>query len=220
MSNSGVNNNLTLQVFLRWVVGLVVVAAIGAALWYFRQTVVYILVSAVFAIVGRPLVGLLSRIKVKRFLFPRWLAAAITLVLLWVVIGGLLSLFVGNILPCIYIIMLLNRHSKVCNQTWVPFVFVYICICVLKTQVPIFYRFLNYFEILVIVAYTNVLFYEKLKIKRQLASVFMFLMVLVRMYSLTSNDVDTTIPAYYRYVPYNSIFQQNYNKNSEIIFSN
>ena len=135
-------------------------------------------------------------------------------------IGGLLSLFVGNILPCIYIIMLLNRHSKVCNQTWVPFVFVYICICVLKTQVPIFYRFLNYFEILVIVAYTNVLFYEKLKIKRQLASVFMFLMVLVRMYSLTSNDVDTTIPAYYRYVPYNSIFQKDYNKNSEIIFSN
>ena len=135
-------------------------------------------------------------------------------------IGGLLSLFVGNILPCIYIIMLLNRHSKVCNQNWVSFVFVYICICVLKTQVPIFYRFLNYFEILVIVAYTNVLFYEKLKIRRQIASAFIVIMVLVRMYSLKSNDADTNIPAYYRYVPYNSIFQQNYNKNSEIIFSN
>jgi hypothetical protein len=135
-------------------------------------------------------------------------------------IGGFLSLFVGNILPCIYIIMLLNRHSKVYNQTWASLVFVYICICFLKTQVPIFYRFMNYFEILVIVAYTNVLFYEKLKIKRQLASAFMCLMVLVRMYSLTSNDVDTTIPAYYRYVPYNSIFQKDYNKNSEIIFNN
>lgn len=111
MSNSGVNNNLTLQVFLRWVVGLVVVAAIGAALWYFRQTVVYILVSAVFAIVGRPLVGLLSRIKVKRFLFPRWLAAAITLVLLWVVIGGLLSLIIPLVAGKIYELSSLDLRS-------------------------------------------------------------------------------------------------------------
>lgn len=135
-------------------------------------------------------------------------------------IKGLMSLFVGNILPCIYIILLLNRNSKVYNQNWVAFVFVYICICVLRTQVPIFFRFLNYFEILVIVAFTNVLYHEELKIKRQMASVYMFLMVLVRMYSLTSNDVDTTIPAYYRYTPYNSIFQKDFNKKSEIIFSN
>ena len=111
MSNSGVNNNLTLQLFLRWVVGLVVVAAVGAVLWYFRQTVVYILVSAVFAIVGRPFVGLLCKIKLKRFVFPRWLAAAITLVLLWVVIGGLLSLIIPLVAGKIYELSSLDLRS-------------------------------------------------------------------------------------------------------------
>ena len=81
MENS-VNNNLTLQTFLRWVMGLAIAVAVGAALWYFREVVVYILISAVFAIIGRPLVRLLCKVKVKRFSLPRWLAAAITLVLL------------------------------------------------------------------------------------------------------------------------------------------
>ena len=111
MSNSGVNNNLTLQVFLRWVAGLLVMTAVGALLWYFRQTVVYILVSAVLAIVGRPLVSLLCKIRVKRFSLPRWLAAAITLVLLWVVIGGLLSLIVPLVAGKIYELSSLDLRS-------------------------------------------------------------------------------------------------------------
>ena len=111
MSNSGVNNNLTLQVFLRWMAGLLVMTAVGALLWYFRQTVVYILVSAVLAIVGRPLVSLLCKIRVKRFSLPRWLAAAITLVLLWVVIGGLLSLIVPLVAGKIYELSSLDLRS-------------------------------------------------------------------------------------------------------------
>jgi hypothetical protein len=47
----------------------------------------------------------------------------------------------------------------------------------------------------------------------------MALMVLVRMYSLTAYDVGTKVRAYHRYVPYNSIFQRNYNKESETIFN-
>ena len=82
MSNETPNGGLTLQTFLRWVVGISVAVAVGALLWYFREVVVYILVSAVLAIIGRPLVGLLCRIKVKRFAMPRWLAAALTLIVL------------------------------------------------------------------------------------------------------------------------------------------
>ena len=101
MTNSS-KNNLTLQIFLRWVVGLTVAVAVGALLWYFRQVVVYILVSAVLAIVGRPLVRILCKVKIKRFTLPRWFAAAVTLVLLWVVIGGLLSLIVPLVVGKIY----------------------------------------------------------------------------------------------------------------------
>ena len=72
--------------------GLSLAVAVCAALWYFREVVVYILISAVLAIMGRPLVGLLCKVRVKRLYVPRWLAAVITLILLWVIIGGLLIL--------------------------------------------------------------------------------------------------------------------------------
>ena len=85
-------NSLTAQTVLRWVVGLAIAVVVGLLLWYFRQVVVYILVSAVLAIIGRPLVSLLCRLKIKEYAVPRWLAAAFTLILLWVVLGGLLSL--------------------------------------------------------------------------------------------------------------------------------
>ena len=111
MSNGSLNNNLTLQTFLRWVMGLSLAVAVGALLWYFREVVVYILVSAVMAIVGRPLVGLLCKIKVKNITLPRWLAAAVTLLLLWVVIGGLLSLIVPLVAGKIYELSSLDLRS-------------------------------------------------------------------------------------------------------------
>jgi predicted PurR-regulated permease PerM len=74
-----------------WVMLTVVVCAV---LWYFRQAAVYILVSAVLAFIGRPLVRFLCKAHIGRFSMPRWLAAALTLVLLWCVLGGLIALVV------------------------------------------------------------------------------------------------------------------------------
>ena len=111
MGNS-VNNNLTLQTFLRWVMGLAVAVAVGALLWYFREVVIYILVSALFAIIGRPLVRLLCKIKTKRLAMPRWLAAAITLALLWLVIGGLLSLIIPLVAGKVYELSSLDLRSE------------------------------------------------------------------------------------------------------------
>ena len=111
MSNNGLNNNITLQVFLRWGVGLAVAVAVGAVLWYFREVVIYILVAALFAIIGRPFVRLLCKVHIAKFSMPRWLAAAITLVLLWVVIGGLLSLVVPLIAGKVYELSSLDLRS-------------------------------------------------------------------------------------------------------------
>ena len=100
--NSSSNSNYTVQVFLRWVMGIAAAVAVGALLWYFRQVVVYILVSAVLAIVGRPLVRLICKVKIGKFTLPRWFAAGVTLVLLWVVIGALLSLIVPLVAGKVY----------------------------------------------------------------------------------------------------------------------
>lgn len=88
----GLNNSVTINTILRWAMGLSLAVAVCAVLWFFREVVVYILISAVLAVIGRPLVGLLCRIKIKQFAVPRWLAAIITLLFLWVIIGGLLVL--------------------------------------------------------------------------------------------------------------------------------
>ncbi len=66
----------------------------GIFLWYFRSIVAYIVVSAVFAVIGSPLVQLLTRIKVRKFAIPRSLASALVLVFFWLVIIGFFSFFI------------------------------------------------------------------------------------------------------------------------------
>jgi len=57
-----------------------------ACAWYFRSIVVYILVSGVLSIMGRPLVDLICRLHFKKWIFPRTLAALITLMIIWGII--------------------------------------------------------------------------------------------------------------------------------------
>lgn len=52
-------------------------------LWYFSSIVVYILVSAVLSLIGKPLVDLISNIRIKGWKLPKALGAAITLLTLW-----------------------------------------------------------------------------------------------------------------------------------------
>jgi len=65
-----------------------------AGIWFFREIVVYILVSGVLSIMGRPLVDLLCRIRFKKWHFPRALGALLTLIIIWGVIIGFFSVFV------------------------------------------------------------------------------------------------------------------------------
>jgi predicted PurR-regulated permease PerM len=69
---------------------------IGCA-WYFRNIVVYILVSGVLSIIGRPLVDLFCRIRIKKWVFPRPLSALITLCLIW----GMIILFFAIFVPLV-----------------------------------------------------------------------------------------------------------------------
>lgn len=65
-----------------------------AITWYFRNIVVYILVSGVFSIMGRPLVDLFCRIRIGSWKFPRALGALLTLLIMWGVIIIFFVIFV------------------------------------------------------------------------------------------------------------------------------
>jgi predicted PurR-regulated permease PerM len=68
-----------------------------ACAWFFRNIVVYILVSGVLSIMGRPLVDLFCRIKINRWSFPRPLSALLTLAIIW----GLIILFFVTFVPLV-----------------------------------------------------------------------------------------------------------------------
>jgi predicted PurR-regulated permease PerM len=65
--------------------------------WYFRSIVVYILVSGVLSIMGRPLVDLFCRIHYRKWSFPRSLGALVTLIIIW----GLIILFFSIFIPLV-----------------------------------------------------------------------------------------------------------------------
>ena len=68
-----------------------------AGIWYFREIVVYILVSGVFSIMGRPLVDLFCRIKIRNWHFPRPIGAFLTLLIIW----GIIVLFFYIFIPLV-----------------------------------------------------------------------------------------------------------------------
>lgn len=90
--------NITAQNILKFVVGVAIAAVVLFLVWFFIEIVIYILVSAVLAIVGRPLVNLLSNKGIKGYILPRWAAAAITLTVLMGIIVAVVSIFVPVIL--------------------------------------------------------------------------------------------------------------------------
>lgn len=84
----------TPQTVVKFLAGAAIAAAVLFLVWYFSSIVVYILVSAVLAVMGRPLVKRLAALRVKRRQVPRPLAALATLVVIWAVAAVLCSLFV------------------------------------------------------------------------------------------------------------------------------
>ena len=73
---------------------LLLLVVVVAVVWWFHEVIVYILISAALAFIGRPLVRQICRIHIKKFRIPRWLASSFTLLLFWVVIGGLVAVVV------------------------------------------------------------------------------------------------------------------------------
>lgn len=78
----------------RYILGFAAAAAVIFLIWYFANIVAYILISAVLAIIGKPLVDKLFNIKIYKWHMPRWIAALVTLAIMWVVFVLFLNFFI------------------------------------------------------------------------------------------------------------------------------
>ncbi len=93
-TGSGNKLNLSMKTTLRNILIFAGIVLLLAGFWYFRIIVVYILVSGVLSIVGRPLVDLFCKIRIGKIHVPRSLSAIFTLAILW---GLIIMFFYVNI---------------------------------------------------------------------------------------------------------------------------
>ena len=83
-----------MNTFSKYLLVLIGVVALGFAIWYFSAIVIYILVAGVLTLIGRPVVDLLTNIRIRNFKIPRWLSALLTLILLWILVITFFRIFV------------------------------------------------------------------------------------------------------------------------------
>ena len=88
---------------------LIIVAAVLALLGYLWHVVVYVASAAILAILGRPLVRVISSVTLAGRRLSRGVAAAVTLVAIWIIAGGLLALFAP---------LVLNKVYELANLDW------------------------------------------------------------------------------------------------------
>jgi predicted PurR-regulated permease PerM len=71
-------------------------------LWYFRNIVIYIILSLVLSLLGRPLFELLGRVRIHRFALPAALRSLITLLILFIVFLSFFGVFIPLIVSKAY----------------------------------------------------------------------------------------------------------------------
>jgi predicted PurR-regulated permease PerM len=70
------------------------VVLLGYILWYFKSIVAYILIAMVLSLIGKPVVDLLLKIRIRRFRLPRWFCALTALIVLWVAFYAFFRIFI------------------------------------------------------------------------------------------------------------------------------
>lgn len=83
--------------FIRNILILAGIVFVVFCVWYFREIVIYILVAGVLSIMGRPLVDLFDRIKIRKISIPKAISALLALLIIW----GLIFLFFYIFVPLV-----------------------------------------------------------------------------------------------------------------------
>lgn len=100
---------MTGEKILKGIVTIAIITIVLLSVWYLSNVVLYILASAILSLIGRPLVVRLSQIKIAGRSISLTIASALTLILMWIVAGGLLSLFIP---------LLFNKVNTLADMDW------------------------------------------------------------------------------------------------------
>jgi len=95
-----------------YLIKLSALAAVLALCWYFKNTLIYIIIAFVVSLIGRPIMQILRKIKIKGKAAPSGLLAILTIILVIV----LLSMLVTQIIPLVSSII--HNVSAMNNQDY------------------------------------------------------------------------------------------------------
>ena len=79
---------------IRWIIAAVTIFTVLFVLWYFINLVAYILIAVILSLIGKPVVTLISKIRIGKKHIPDWIGAMITIAGMWLALGGALFLLV------------------------------------------------------------------------------------------------------------------------------
>lgn len=88
------NRLIIMNPFIRYTLIILGAALAIFSVWYFKNIVAYVLISAVLALIGRPLVELLGRLKVKNIGIPKGLRALVVLITIWTLLVTFFRVFI------------------------------------------------------------------------------------------------------------------------------
>lgn len=91
-------------------IGLGIVLSV-AVVWYFSSIVTYILISAVLALIGRPLVELMGKIRIRNVKIPKAIKAFATLLTIWIVVFTFFRVFIPLIVSEINSLSSINPQN-------------------------------------------------------------------------------------------------------------
>ena len=79
---------------LKYILIVLAIVLFGVIAWYLSAILLYLIISAVIALIGRPLVEYISKIKIKGKNIPEAIGAGITLLTIWVVMLAFFIIFI------------------------------------------------------------------------------------------------------------------------------
>ena len=97
-----------------WIMNLGVFALICVLCWYFRSVLVYIIIAFVVSLLGQPIMRVLRKIRIRSKALPDSLLAIVTLVLIFLLLG----LLVTELIPVVTHIV---RDATVMNAEDIPY---------------------------------------------------------------------------------------------------
>ncbi|MFI3282693.1 MAG: AI-2E family transporter [Rikenellaceae bacterium] len=100
--------SFTTERIIKYIVGIAITALTIFLVWFFSSVVIYILVSAVLAVMFRPLVSVLSVVQIKGVKISRTIAAVISLLAIWVLFTLIFALIVPLVFTKLYELSSLN----------------------------------------------------------------------------------------------------------------